>query len=71
MNFLVIGDIVGKPGMEAVKKYISKLKEQFNIDFTVVNGENSADGMGITKNILKDLYAIRSRCYYYGKSHLG
>ena len=57
MNFLVIGDIVGKPGMEAVKRYISKLKEQYNIDFTVVNGENSAEGMGITKNILNDLYA--------------
>ena len=55
MNFLIIGDIVGKVGMEAVKKYISALKEQYNIDFTIVNGENSADGMGITKNILKDL----------------
>ena len=55
MNFLVIGDIVGKPGMEAVKKYISKLKEQYNIDFTIVNGENSAEGMGITSKIFKDL----------------
>ena len=58
MNFLVVGDIVGKTGMEAIKKYFSKLKEQYNIDFTIVNGENSADGMGITKNILKDLYAL-------------
>lgn len=57
MNFLVIGDIVGKTGMEALKKHISALKEQYKIDFTIVNGENSADGMGITKNILKDLYA--------------
>ena len=58
MNFLIIGDIVGKTGMEALKKYVSKLKEQYKRDFTIVNGENSADGMGITKNILKDLYAI-------------
>jgi len=58
MNFLVIGDIVGTPGMEALKKYISKLKEQYQIDFTIVNGENSADGMGITHKILKDLYAL-------------
>ena len=66
MNILIIGDIVGKPGMEAIKKHISNLKEKYNIDFTVVNGENSADGMGITKNILKDLYALRCRCSYNG-----
>ena len=57
MNFLIIGDIVGKVGVEAVKKNISKLKEKYNIDFTIANGENSADGMGITKNIVNDLYA--------------
>lgn len=56
MNILVIGDVVGKPGVEAVKKYLPKLKNQYEIDFTIVNGENSADGMGITKNILNDLY---------------
>lgn len=58
MNFLVIGDIVGQPGMEAVKRHVSKLKEQYQIDFTIANGENSADGMGITHKILKDLYAL-------------
>lgn len=58
MNFLIIGDIVGKTGVEALKKYVSKLKDQYKIDFTIANGENSADGMGITKNILKDLYAL-------------
>ena len=58
MNILVIGDIVGQPGMEAVKRYISKIKEDFHVDFTIVNGENSADGMGITLKILKDLYAL-------------
>ena len=57
MNFLIIGDIVGTPGMEAVRRNISKLKEQFNIDFTIANGENSADGMGITKKLLNDMYA--------------
>ena len=58
MNILAIGDIVGTPGMEAVRKYIAKLKEEYKIDFTIVNGENSADGMGITHKILKDLYAL-------------
>lgn len=58
MNILVIGDIVGGPGMEALRRNISKLKQEFNIDFTIANGENSADGMGITLKILKDMYAL-------------
>ena len=58
MNILVIGDIVGTPGMEALRRNISKLKQEFNIDFTIANGENSADGMGITLKILKDMYAL-------------
>lgn len=58
MIFLVVGDIVGTPGMDALRANISRLKEKFNIDFTIVNGENSADGMGITHKILKDMYAL-------------
>ena len=58
MNILIIGDIVGNPGIEAVRRHLSKLKEDLNIDFTIANGENSADGMGITHKILKDLFAF-------------
>ena len=57
MNILVIGDLIGKNGVEAFKKNISNLKNKYSIDFTIVNAENSADGRGITKNILDDLYA--------------
>ena len=57
MNILVIGDIVGDAGMKALVANISNLKEQYSIDFTIVNGENSADGMGITKKILYDMYS--------------
>jgi metallophosphoesterase (TIGR00282 family) len=58
MNVLIIGDIVGKTGQEAIKKFLPKLKEEYKVDFIVVNGENSADGMGITKNILYSLYDL-------------
>ena len=56
MKILVIGDVVGKPGVDAIKKHLPNLKKEYIIDFTIVNGENSADGMGITKNILNDLF---------------
>ncbi len=57
MNVLVIGDIVGKVGLRAFAKNISYLKKKYDIDLTIVNAENSADGRGLTKPILNDLYA--------------
>lgn len=55
MNVLVIGDVVGKVGVDAVKKNLSKLIKQYKVGFTIVNGENSADGMGITRAIMNEL----------------
>lgn len=55
MNILIIGDVVGKIGVDMVKKSLPALRQRYNIDFAVVNGENSAEGMGITKSIFHDL----------------
>ena len=71
MNILAIGDIVGNPGMETARKYISKLKSELNIDFTIANGENSADGMGITLKLLKDMYAMGIDCVTMGNHTWG
>lgn len=56
MNILVVGDVVGKPGVYAIKTKLPILKKEYDADFIIVNGENSADGMGITKLILETLY---------------
>lgn len=50
MNLLFLGDVVGSHGCRFVSSKISELKQQYKIDVTVVNGENSADGNGITKS---------------------
>ncbi len=50
-----MGDIVGEPGRKAVIARLAALKEQENIDFIVVNGENAAGGRGITSKISIDL----------------
>jgi len=55
MNILIIGDIVGVAGVNKVKEVLPKFKEDNNIDFVIANGENSADGMGITSKIFKEL----------------
>lgn len=55
MNILAIGDIVGEIGIKKIVKELPKLKEKYNIDFCIINGENSAGGMGITKKIFDSL----------------
>src|SRR5213075_733399 len=55
LTVLFLGDIVGQPGRDAVIACLPKLKEQHRIDFTIVNGENSAGGRGITGKITIDL----------------
>jgi len=55
MNILFIGDIIGNSGVKKVVEILPLLKTQKNIDFVIANGENSADGMGITAKIFKDL----------------
>ena len=50
MNILILGDIIGPSGREAIIKKLPQLIKQKKIDFVIVNGENAADaGVGITK----------------------
>ena len=55
MKILAVGDVVGGNGLEKLKKELPKIKKEKNINFVVVNGENVAQGMGITE---KDFKAI-------------
>ena len=57
MKVLFLGDVVGRSGVEVVKNNLQKIQKNFQIDFTIVNGENSADGFGITEDICKEFYS--------------
>lgn len=57
MKLLHIGDVVGSPGRVAFAKIVPRLREKEEIDFIVVNGENSAGGRGITPSICDELFA--------------
>lgn len=48
-NLLFIGDVVGKAGCDFLASKLSGIKRFYDIDVTVVNGENSAQGNGITR----------------------
>lgn len=47
MNILCIGDVVGRLGAEMVQSQLPYLKQEYDIDFVVANGENATTGNGI------------------------
>jgi metallophosphoesterase (TIGR00282 family) len=51
MNILFIGDIVGRPGRELVRKFLPGLVDHHGVDLVIANAENAAAGFGITKDI--------------------
>lgn len=48
MKILFIGDVVGEPGCEFLRKKLGGLKKMYAVDFCIVNAENSAKGNGVT-----------------------
>ena len=54
-KLLFIGDIVGRPGRELLKRKLPEIRETQGIDFVVANGENAASGSGITAAIAAEL----------------
>ena len=56
MKLLFIGDVVGSPGRHGLAAAMPGLKERFSPDLTVVNGENSAGGMGITEKTARNIF---------------
>lgn len=57
MKILFIGDIVGSPGREAIKKLVSPLRQELKIDFVIANAENASGGSGITAKVSDELFA--------------
>jgi hypothetical protein len=56
MRILFLGDVLGRAGRNAVCRILPQLRSRHDIDFAVVNGENSAGGFGITEAICNELF---------------
>ena len=56
MKILLIGDIVGSPGREAVRKIVPKLCRDRSVDFVIANAENVAGGSGLTPETVDELF---------------
>ena len=59
MRLLILGDIMGESGRNAIKKNLPRIISKNKIDFIIVNGENAAnDGRGITKEIAEEFFLL-------------
>ncbi len=66
MRLLFLGDIVGRTGRNAVLEALPGIREHYNLDFVIINGENAAGGFGITESILNDLIDAGADCVTLG-----
>ena len=55
MRILMIGDVIGSPGREAVRRILPGLREEKAIDLVIANGENAAGGFGLTVDTASEL----------------
>ncbi|RBP59928.1 hypothetical protein DES36_11723 [Alkalibaculum bacchi] len=58
MKILILGDIVGRPGRNAVANQLSHLREEYKPDLVIVNGENASAGRGLTEKNAKELFEL-------------
>lgn len=56
MKILFCGDVVGRSGREAVKKYVPELKRIANLDAVIINGENAQHGSGASAKTCEELF---------------
>ena len=57
MRILFIGDVFGAPGRRAIESRLRSLRDELEIDCCIVNGENAADGRGITAKLSERILA--------------
>ncbi len=58
MNILFLGDIVGKPGRDAVHAQLPRLRDALKLDLVIANGENAAGGFGLTRSIAEEFFGL-------------
>ena len=66
MKILFLGDIVGRSGRKAVIERLPKLRENWKLDFVVVNGENATNGAGLSGEHAKQLLDAGTDCLTLG-----
>jgi hypothetical protein len=58
MNILFLGDIIGRPGRDAVAAHLPTLRDRLKLDLVIANGENAAGGFGLTRAIAQEFFGL-------------
>ena len=66
MKILFLGDVMGRSGRTAIATHLPRLREAWQLDFVVVNGENASNGAGLTGNHAKLLLDAGADCVTLG-----
>lgn len=66
MRFLIFGDIIGKPGREAINQALPKLRQEYEPDEVIINIENMAHGSGISPETWKEATKWNASVYTLG-----
>jgi metallophosphoesterase (TIGR00282 family) len=56
MRILMVGDVIGRPGRRAVRTLLPGLRQEYELDLVIANGENAAGGIGLTKETAEELF---------------
>ena len=66
LRVLFVGDLVGKAGRRVLDEHLGRLVDSRRVDFTIVNVENAADGLGVTPEIAEGLLSVEIDCLTSG-----
>ncbi|MCC1494110.1 TIGR00282 family metallophosphoesterase [Cognatishimia sp. F0-27] len=55
MRILFLGDVMGRGGRQAVIERLGRLREDWSVDFAIINGENASNGVGLTGKHAQDI----------------
>ncbi|MCK5653672.1 MAG: TIGR00282 family metallophosphoesterase [Dehalococcoidia bacterium] len=56
MRILMLGDVIGRPGRQAVHALLPGLRQEYGIELVIANGENAAGGLGLTRETAEELF---------------
>lgn len=66
MRILMLGDVVGRSGRDAIVNHVQRLRDEHQLDAVIVNGENAAAGRGITTKLAEEMLAAGVDCLTSG-----
>jgi len=66
MRFAFFGDVVGRPGRDALSEHLPDLRRRLDLEFVIINAENASAGFGLSENSARQLFDAGADCLTLG-----